>query len=90
MHVRDISQQSHLRFMPEFECASAHPTEVRGAIIAVSRCGSHICEARGMSNDCMHHSASFDVWHAHVVVIEGDASEGGVRKWDESEAGARE
>ena len=55
--------------MPEFECASAHPTEVRGAIIAVSRCGSHICEARGMSNDCMHHSASFDVWHAHVVGV---------------------
>ena len=24
------------------------------------------------------------------VMIEGDTSEGGVRKWDESEAGARE
>ena len=22
-----------------------------------------------MSNDCMHHSASFDVWHAHVVGV---------------------
>ena len=77
IHVSDMSQQSQLALRPAVECQSAKHTEVPRYALHSLAVESHICEERGMSYDRMRHSASTDVWHAHVLSVRSSLRCGG-------------